>query len=317
MLTDRVGGYAVNLYGLIVFHHVAASGSVTRAAELLRISQPAVTAHVRNMAAELGVTLLAPKGRGILLTEAGERLAAHAARLFSLEQDILRDMTAFRNGAVGRLRIAATSLPANFLLLEHIADFKQAYPEVAITLETRNANDAEEALYRYEADIAVIGGSGEVLEGLNKQVLLEDELWFVASPTHTLAGRTVTLGELLKEPFIMREEGSAARDRLLALCRIHGVAIPKTAIQVSGVHESLHAVEAGLGISFVSSLEARRAITRGELARVIVAAGAAAELRNPIVLYTREGEMIPPAAQRFIHVLLQSVQSLPHKHTQI
>ncbi|REE94528.1 DNA-binding transcriptional LysR family regulator [Paenibacillus taihuensis] len=300
----------MNLYGLIVFHHVATTGSVTRAAELLRISQPAVTAHVRNMAAELGMTLLAPKGRGILLTEAGERLAAHAARLFSLEQDITRDLAAFRDGSVGKLRIAATSLPANFLLLEQIAAFKQAFPSVAVTLDTRNANDAAEALYQYKADIAVIGGSGEAREGLTRHVLLEDELWFVAAPTHPLAGRNVSLGELFMEPFIMREEGSAARDRLLALCRIHGAAIPETAIQVSGVHESLHAVAAGLGVSFVSSLEAKRAIAREELTRVQVQGEA--ELRNPIVLYTRDEEMLPPAAQQFMKALLQSIQ---HEHT--
>ncbi|AZN43735.1 LysR family transcriptional regulator [Paenibacillus albus] len=298
----------MNLYGLIVFHHVATTGSVTRAAEALSISQPAVTAHVRNMAAELGVTLLAPRGRGILLTEAGERLAAHASRMFALEQDIVRDMSAFRDGTVGRLRIAATSLPANFLLPEPIAAFKRDFPEVSVIMETRNANDAMEALYQYEADIAVIGGRGEAREELTQLVLLEDELWFVASRAHALAGQTVSLGELFKEPFIMREEGSSARERLLALCRIHGAAIPETAIQVSGVHESLHAVEAGLGISFVSSLEARRAILRGELARIQVAGGA--ELLNPIVLYTRAGEKLPPAAQQFVDVMLRQMNSV-------
>ncbi|SEN36667.1 LysR family transcriptional regulator [Paenibacillus sp. OV219] len=298
----------MNLYGLIVFHHVATTGSVTRAAEVLRISQPAVTTHVRNMAAELGVPLLAPRGRGILLTEAGERLAAHASRLFALEQDIARDMAAFRDGTTGKLRIAATSLPANFLLMEQIAAFKLACPSVSVSMETRNANDAMEALLQYEADIAVIGGSGETREELTRLVLLEDELWFVVSPFHALAGQTLSLGELFTEPFIMREEGSAARDRLLALCRIHGAAVPETAIQVSGAHESLHAVAAGLGVSFVSSLEARRAIARGELARIQVAGEA--ELHHPIVLYTRDGEKLPPVAQQFVNVMLKQMKAV-------
>ncbi|RAP76149.1 LysR family transcriptional regulator [Paenibacillus montanisoli] len=291
----------MNLYGLIVFHHVAASGSITRAAEILRISQPAVTAHVRNMANELGLTLLAPKGRGILLTEAGERLAAHAAKLFALQNEITRDIEQYRAGEAGELRIAATSLPANFLLLEQLVSFRGVCPAVQVSLRTLNANDALEALLHYEADLAVIGGGGEPRAGLNRTLLLEDELWFVSSVEHRYAGRHIPFSALMQEPFIMRESGSAARERLLSLCRVNGTNVPEAALQVSGVHESIHAVAAGLGIAFVSALEANKAVSRGELARVWAEG---ADLRNPIVLYTREGESLPPAAQHFIDVMM-------------
>ncbi|SFS74999.1 LysR family transcriptional regulator [Paenibacillus sp. BC26] len=297
----------MNLYGLIVFHHVAASGSVTRAAEILRISQPAVTAHVRNMAAELGLTLLAPKGRGILLTEAGARVAKHAAKLFALQNEISRDLELYRSGEAGELRIAATSLPANFLLPEQLVSFRAACPAVHVSMQTLNASDALGALQHYKADIAVIGGGGESRPGLERKLLQEDELWFVVAANHRYAGKRLAFAALMKEPFIMREPGSAARERLLSLCRVQGMSLPREALQVSGVHESLHAAAAGLGVSFVSSLEASRAVSRGELARVEVEG---VELRNPIVLYTREGEAPPPAAQHFIQVILKQVEVL-------
>ncbi|QHW29963.1 LysR family transcriptional regulator [Paenibacillus rhizovicinus] len=290
----------MNLYGLIVFHHVAATGSVTKAAEALRISQPAVTAHVRNMAAELGLTLLAPKGRGILLTEAGERLAAHAARLFSLQEEILRDMGDYVTGAAGELRLAATSLPANFLLPERLAAYRAAFPGVNITLQTLNADNAIQALLRYEADAAIIGGGVPEQPGLTRQLLLEDELWFVAASGHALAGKRFSIAALMNEAFVMREPGSAAREQLLTLCRIHGAPPPKTALQVSGVHESLHAAASGLGVTFVSSMEARSAVARGELVRL---RAEGIDQRNPILLFTRAEDALPPVAEQFIALL--------------
>ncbi|WP_219836764.1 LysR family transcriptional regulator [Paenibacillus sp. R14(2021)] len=291
----------MNLYGLVVFHHVASTGSVTKAAELLRISQPAVTAHVRNMASELGFALLAPKGRGIFLTEAGERLAGHAARLYALQQEIDRDLADYRTGAAGELRLAATSLPANFLLPKLLSVYRETCPDVLVSLLTLNANEAMESLLHYEADAAIIGGGAPDYPGLCKQLLGEDELWFIAAPTHPYAQRQVAFEQLMQEPFIMRESGSAAREQLLALCRVHGTGAPRAALQVSGVHESLHAAAAGIGLTLVSSLEASAAVARGELVRLGVKD---LELRNAIVLFTRENEALPPAANHFVQLLL-------------
>ncbi|NBD22359.1 LysR family transcriptional regulator [Paenibacillus glycinis] len=300
----------MNLYGLIVFHHVAVTGSVTKAAEALGISQPAVTAHVRNMAGELGIALLAPKGRGIFLTEAGQRLAANAARLFALQQEIARDMTDYLSGAAGELRLAATSLPAGFYLPERLAAYRAAYPDVAISLKTFHADAALNALLRYEADAAVI--EGVILDdpGVSRTLLLEDEYWFVAAPAHPLAGRRFSLKKLANEPFVMREEGSEARNQLLSLCRIRAMSPPKVALQVSGAHESLLAAASGLGLAFVSSLEARAPVARGELARLHVEG---TDLRNPILLYTRADEAPVPAALHFVDLLTGRSEPPPQR----
>ncbi|MCQ6557787.1 LysR substrate-binding domain-containing protein [Paenibacillus mendelii] len=286
----------MNLYGLIVFHHVAVMGSVTKAAEELRISQPAVTAHVRNLSHELGLTLLAPRGRGILLTAAGERVAAHAARVAALERDIKRDVDAFRSGESGVIRIAATSLPANFLLPGWLMTFREAYPSVVAKLVTGNARDARRALLHYEADLAVIGGSSEEFQGLSHRLLLEDELWFVVPAAHPLAGLSLALSSMIEQPFVMRETGSAAMDRLLSLCRVRGVRQPTAVLKVDGVQETVRHVAAGFGAAYVSSLEAKDAAARGEIARVDVTD---AKLVNPIVLVWRADDPLPPIAAHF------------------
>lgn len=287
----------MNLYGLIVFHHVAQSGSVTKAAEALRISQPAVTVHVRNLSGELGLSLLAPKGRGIFLTEAGERLAAHAARLFALQDNIRRDMEGFLAGTHGELRLAATSLPANYMLPGRLAAYRALHPDVTASVKTMNAREALDALLHYEVDAAFVGGNAESTLGTKRSILLEDEMWFVAKSGHRLANRVSTIASLMNEPFIMREEGSAAREQLLTLCRLHGASYPRAALTVSGVHESLHAAASGNGVTFVSAMEAEAAVARGELIR-LHAEGIV--LRNPVMLFTRSDEELPPAVRRFL-----------------
>ena len=300
----------MNLYGLIVFHHVAVTGSVTKAAEALRISQPAVTNHVRHVGEELGLTLLAPKGRGILLTEAGQRVAEHAARLFALRQDIALDLANYRSGAAGNLRIAATSLPANFLLPGWLITYRNDYPDVQVTMETLNAQSAVQALLHYEADLALIGGTGESYQGLTSSLLLEDELWFVVSSNHRLAGQKANLAEIAEEFFVMREPGSAAGKRLFSLFEVNGVRSPRTSLCVNGVHETLHAVAAGFGVAFVSSLEAKPSEARGDIARVYIEGTI---LYNPISMLTREREPLPPPAHHFARQLEKICSAAGHR----
>ncbi|MBW7475189.1 LysR family transcriptional regulator [Paenibacillus oenotherae] len=296
----------MNLYALIVFHHVARNGSVTRAADELRISQPAVTMHVRKLSAELGFPLLAPKGRGILLTEAGERVAEHAARLFALQQDIMSDLEHYRTGRKGVLRIAATSLPAHFLLPDWLAAFRLEYPAIEVNMMTHNAHEVIQRLLYYKADLAFIGGGGELVPGLARQLAFQDELWFIVAASHPYAGLTVTLAAMMQERFVLREAGSAVHARLLALCKVNSVQPPAAAVVVNGIHETVASVAAGLGAAYVSSLEAEMAVNRGEVARVIVPD---TTLPNPVVLVTRDHDPLPPAAKAFAERVLMRGKS--------
>jgi DNA-binding transcriptional LysR family regulator len=287
----------VNLHAFRVFHEVAESGGVTKASERLRISQPAVTAQLRNLERELGLVLFRAKGRGVALTEAGERLAEQGRRLFALEREIERETERIRLGEQGRLRIAATYLPANMLLPRWIARYKREYPEVEILLTTVNSSKAFDRLLHYEADLAVVGGGRELPDGLAHMPLMQDELWFIVPGGHPLAGREASLQRLVAEPFVVREEGSSGRELLEALCRLHGVTMPGIGLQVSGTGETIRAVTAGYGAALASALEVRESIGRGEIARVSVDG---IRLHNPIGLYTRSGDALPPFARLFI-----------------
>jgi DNA-binding transcriptional LysR family regulator len=295
----------MNLHALRLFHAVAEAGSVTRAAGRLRISQPAVTSQIRKLEGELGLRLLEADGRGVRLTEAGRLLAERAARLFHLEADIERMLADYREGRSGAVRIAATYLPANHLLPGPLAAFRAGRPGVELSLTTVNSKTAFDRLLRCEADIAVVGGGRPAPGGLDRTPLLEDRMLFAAPPGHPLAGRSVPLAEIVQYPFVLREEGSSTREKLLALCRAFGAAPPRAGLIASGPYETIRAVKAGCGIAFVSALEVRDELARGELAVIDVPDVKAA---NPIALYTRQDELLPPAARLCLEHILSAIQ---------
>ncbi|MCS7462259.1 LysR family transcriptional regulator [Paenibacillus doosanensis] len=297
----------MNLHALKLFYEAASRGSVTRAAEALHISQPAVTAQIRNLEQELGVALLASQGRGIRLTEAGEMLHGCAAKLFALEQEMDARIADYRQGVQGKLRIAATYLPANHLLPGWMAAFKQLHERIELTLTTANSRSAYEKLLHYEADLAVIGGSKEAPAGVTREELLEDELWFVVPAGHRLAGALVSLAEMMKEPFIVREEGSSTREKLLALCRLHNLAPPRVGLQFNGPNETIRAVMAGYGANLLSALEVSEYIRQGAVARVQVDG---VRLANPIAVCRRSGEELSPSAGQFLAFAKEQMLSL-------
>jgi len=298
----------LNLHALRLFLKAAELGSVTQAAQELNISQPAVTSQIKKLEKELGLQLLSPLGRGVRLTEVGARLASEAGRLFSLEGRIEAMLEEYRQGQEGTLRIAATYLPANFLLPRPIADFKRGHPTVDVALKTTGSNQIVDLLLRYEADIAFIGGGNRREHAdLEGTPWLEDEMWFVVHQEHKLADKSVSLAELAEEPFALRESGSFSREQLFSLFRLRGLQPPRVGLEINGFSELIRVVSDGYGLAFLSALEAREAVERGSLRRIRVED---VRLTNSISLYTRK-EPLPAIAARFLEIFSSEVGLAP------
>ncbi len=296
----------MNLHGLRLFETIATTGSVTGAAELLAISQPAITAQVKRLEQELGVQLLEPSGRGIRLTPAGSTIHEMATRLFAVERQIEQFCTEIGQGTIGSISLAATYLPAHFLLPGWLARFKQQFEQVELTIHTTNSLDALRMLTDGQVDLAIYGGVTErETEWIQTEELFRDELWFVVAPQHHLANCHVSLTEMMAEPFIMREQGSSTRERLLSLCRTHNLPAPRIALQFNGLYEAIQAVIAGYGANFVSALIVRDEVERGALCRVYVDE---VQLYNTIAVCLRKGETPRAAAGHFMNMIRGQVK---------
>ncbi|WNS43701.1 LysR family transcriptional regulator [Paenibacillus sp. MMS20-IR301] len=290
----------MNIHALRLFYYVAETGSVTKAAVRLNISQPAVTSQIKKFEKELGMPLFNPQGRGISLTSFGAELAKQAGNFFTYEEQIEAFVEDYRAGRKGKLRIAATYLPANFLVPGWAARFKAGHPEIEMVITTTNSQLAFEQLKRHEADVAFYGGGAEEKpDDIDWLELFEDELWFVVAPSHPYANCTVTLPEMMLEPFIMREEGSSTRARLVSLCTAYGLKPPQVTLQFSGLGEVIRSVMSGYGANFISSLAVREFVERKQLARVRVEG---IRLKNNIAICTRRNESLTAALQQFIEI---------------
>ncbi|MFO6497059.1 MULTISPECIES: LysR family transcriptional regulator [unclassified Bacillus (in: firmicutes)] len=290
----------MNLHALRLFYTVAETGSVTQAAKQLNISQPAVTSQIKNLERDIDCTLLVPKGRGILLTQSGAELAKQAKRLFSLEKEIESYVKQLKEGSMGKLRIAATFLPANFLLPRWISQFKQLFPKTEVEITTTNFQKACEQLINYEADIGLIGGTTEFGPFIKGTLLLEDDMLFVVNKDHKLASQHTTLEEVVKEPFVFREEGSFSREKLISLCTLHHVDKPKIGVQINGLNETIRTVMEGYGVMFASALEVNEYMDRGDIATVHVEK---INLKNPISLCMRREDYLSASAINFMQMM--------------
>ncbi|MFC4619357.1 LysR family transcriptional regulator [Camelliibacillus cellulosilyticus] len=292
----------MNLHALRIFMKVAEIGSVTGAAAKLLISQPAVTAQIRTLEKETGLKLLAPKGRTIQLTETGRWLAEQSHRLFALEADIEKEIADRREGKSGVLRLFATQLPARTLLTEWMVQFKKQYPDVDVQLFRGNTHHAFESLLNYEAHIAVIASEWQDLD-IDSFTLFEDELVFIVPTRHRLAGREVELKEILREPFVYREKGSATRQKLMSLCQYVNVDPPRVGLMIEGLNESIEAVKIGYGAMLVPAFAVKSELNHHEVERVWVKD---IHLSLPLRVCTRKKTPLFSVAKNFIAFITEN-----------
>lgn len=198
----------MNLHALRIFVEVALRQSVTEAAAALAISQPAVSAQIRKLENELGVALVAPRGRGIALTDEGRFLLEKARRIYDWEREIEWQLAEIKQGKKGKLRIASTYLPSHYLVPKWLAAFKRQYEQVDVEIRTRNSAQSIELLLGGQVDLAiVIKESWDELPV--RRVHMTDVLyWFILPADHPYAGKEVSMDQLVQEPFLLREQGS-------------------------------------------------------------------------------------------------------------
>ncbi|MEK1830571.1 LysR substrate-binding domain-containing protein [Priestia megaterium] len=148
--------------------------------------------------------------------------------------------------------------------------YKQQYPEVEVELTTANTPKAIDYLINYQAEIAVIGGRREFHSLITSNELFEDPMVFIVHKNHKFAGKKVTLSEIVREPFVLLEEDSPSREKLISLCNIHSVNKPVIGLQINGLNETIRAIIEGYGVTFVSSLEVKEYLAQRQVAIVHV-----------------------------------------------
>ena len=255
----------VTVAQLRAFSAVAQCQHFTRAAEQLQIAQPSVSYQVHALERELKVQLVELDGRQVYLTDAGERLAVRVAAVLNDLDDIGREMQDYGAGALGRVRVGASRTVGSYALPPVLAKFHEAHPSIELMIRVDNTRMIELDLLGRKIDVAILEGR---VTSPNLEVcpVRRDALVLIAAPDHPFAKCSPIRREDLRgQAFVVRELGSGTR--ALAEDALGPVARETfPVLELDQPEAIVRAVEAGMGLAFISEVIVERAVATGRLA---------------------------------------------------
>jgi len=250
---------------LKVFCIVAETKSFSRASEIIRLTQPAVSLQIQALEDTYGTKLFNRSGCIITLTKSGEMLYRYAKEINSLYSDAEKEIGKFTGLTKGVISVGASSTIGNYVLPAVVAEFKRKHPKVGVHIHIANSKSIIEYLNAANVDVGLIEGEVKK-QKLVAEKLMSDEMVLIMPPSHQWANKAhVSVMALAKEPLIFREEGSGTRQMIEKYFTKHGISQFKIALIMGSTESIKGAVEEGLGVSIVSMWAAKKEKRYGTL----------------------------------------------------
>jgi DNA-binding transcriptional LysR family regulator len=289
----------MNLHHLRLFAAVVNHGGFTKAAESLRLSQPAISKSLNELERQLNLALIDRSGRSIKLTDAGQTLYARARELFGVEWIAEQELRELRGLKRGVLRIGASTTIATYMLPPFLGRFHLRHPRIRIRASSANTRTVLRMLLESRVDVALVEGPVSHSR-VEVQPWRDDELVVICRPDHELLLRgNVDVEMLVREQFIVREPGSGTRDVSARALALHGARLTNS-MRVGGTEAIKQAVAAGLGLAIVSRAAAADQLALGKIAVLSVNGLAIRRTLTQIKLRGR----VTSAAARELELLL-------------
>jgi len=251
---------------LRVFLAAAKNGSFTKAAQLLNITQPAVTHQIKNLEEMFKARLFVRRQSRIYLTKSGKILYQYASEIGRLYRQAQQEMAELSGRTYGDVSFGATSLLGSYLLPLYVGEFKQRHPDIHLSMQVGNSRDIIRSLRDGIVEFAIVSEPFP-LKGFTIIPFCQDDLILIVPPDHPWCReKAIDAERIFKEPFIIREPGSGTREVYMkTLKRLY----PRNHLQVAMVLGSTEAIKRGImgkmGVSIVSRLACRFEIEQGIL----------------------------------------------------
>jgi DNA-binding transcriptional LysR family regulator len=237
---------------LEIFETVARHSSVTRAAEELHLTQPAVSMQIKQLESAIGLPLFEQVGRRKFLTDAGRTMQHYSRSMTQQLAEAVGVLEELKGIEGGHFKISVATT-VNYYATRLLADFCREHPGVRINLDVTNREALLRQLELNETDIVLMGQPPESLDVI-AEPFKDNPLVVIAPPDHRFARRRkpVSLSELEAETFITREEGSGTRLAMERSFEEYGIS-PSSRIELNSNEAVKQGVQAGLGLGFVSA----------------------------------------------------------------
>jgi DNA-binding transcriptional LysR family regulator len=248
------------------FLEVAQQKSVSKAADRLFVTQPAVSMQIRQLEQAFGLPLLEPAGRSIRLTHAGEVFLNHAIAAMGQLKDLEAHMADHVGLKQGRIDLAVVST-AKYFMPMLLVQFGKLFAGIKVQLRIDNRENVLGMLSRSEVDLVVMGRVPAEMD-CEAIAFASNPLAIVAAPDHALARRkNLPFSALAEYKFVVREEGSGTRAAMERLFAEHKMHIP-IEMEMPSNETIKQAVMAGMGLSFLSMRTVRHELASGHIALI-------------------------------------------------
>jgi DNA-binding transcriptional LysR family regulator len=292
----------MELNQLKVFCEVVEKKSFSKAGEAVFLSQPTVSLQIRALEQELGTRLLDRQGREIRTTQSGKVFYGYARRILQLAGEAEQAIEQLKGLIKGELAIGASTIPGEYILPSPLAEFKAKYPGIEINLLIGDTREIIQKVLNNEVDMGIVG-QRERSEKLVFHSFATEKLVLIApvnSPWFT--HEQITVGELKKVPFILRESGSGTRGSIERKLREVGVKeIDLNIVMRAGSTAAVKkAVESGAGVSIISERAIENEIKLGSLEKRTIKG---LEMERDFFIVHRRGRSHSPATKSFLQFL--------------
>ncbi len=294
----------INLNQLRAFYRAAKERSITKAAEALHVTQPAVTMQIKAFENQLNVKLFRKHGTELQLTDVGQVLYGYAKRMFKIVDEMEYVLKSYGDLTQGSLTIGTTRSFARHLMPGLLSRFQESFPRVKVFLKVGSSQEIADSVAAFKYDLGIIGR----LPHLNKLKVVpytQEEFCVVISANHRLAAKSIiSLFELKNEPIIIRESGSGSRHAILSLLESHDVK-PSVLVEAGSVEFIKEYIIKERGISFLYKPEIELEVKMGLLKPLDIKEG-------PIwvqtdIIFARRADLSPPA-QAFLRIISSASQ---------
>ena len=202
----------INLLQLEALVHLVEERSFSRAAKRMFLTQPSLTKHIRNLEDALGAKVVNRASRDFTLTPEGRVIFDYARRILKLREEAADRVMRVRASEAGDIRVAASTIPATYILPPAIAEFRRRHPAIRTAVRAADSSEVIETVLENGAEIGFIGKKPASAK-LADEPLWRDRMVLAVPAAHPWAKRrSVRLREIREEPFVIREKGSATRE---------------------------------------------------------------------------------------------------------
>lgn len=285
------------LHQLLVFKKVTQTQSVTKAAEELHLTQPAVSIQLRNLQDQFEIPLTEVVGKKIYITDFGKEIAIAAERILNEVDAINLKTLAYKGQLIGRLKISVVST-GKYVMPYFLSDFLSQHQGIELILDVTNKASVVESLEKNEVDFSLVSVLPDHLQ-VESIELMENKLYLVGSKGQKLKKKIHNKNILKEVPLIYREPGSGTRHVMEKFIKQNDLQVKKM-MELTSNEAVKQAVIAGLGYSIIPLIGIKNELNNGDI-QIIPVKGF--PIKSDWCLIWMKGKKFSPVADAYIKYL--------------